>query len=292
MKDRKQHVVKKAHELFIEKGFHSTSIQDILDYSGISKGTFYNYFSSKNELLIELFQLFFTQIEKKRNELLLGHDPSNIEIFIQQVEYQMNAKREYKLIPLFEEVLISSDEELKTSIKKGQMKIIHWVYERFLDIFGEEKKPYLLDCAIMFLGLLHHNTRYYSKIDPSSSGIHKVVQYSMNRMLSIAMELEETNEQLFQPELLHHWLPESEQLQNDKQELNQKIVALKQFLLNSNDSGRYTELLDFIQEELLNSNKPRKYLVETTISSLYVGDGIFEKECLDELKAIVMRLMK
>ena len=55
MNDRKQHVINKAHQLFIDKGFQATSIQDILDYSGISKGTFYNYFSSKNELLIAIF---------------------------------------------------------------------------------------------------------------------------------------------------------------------------------------------------------------------------------------------
>ena len=56
MNDRKQHVIKMAHQLFIEKGFQATSIQDILDYSGISKGTFYNYFSSKSELLIAIFK--------------------------------------------------------------------------------------------------------------------------------------------------------------------------------------------------------------------------------------------
>ena len=61
MNDRKQHVVNMAHQLFINKGVQSTSVQDILEYSGISKGTFYNYFSSKHELLIALF----TNLNKK-----------------------------------------------------------------------------------------------------------------------------------------------------------------------------------------------------------------------------------
>ena len=64
MNDRKQHVVNKAHQLFIDKGFQATSIQDILDYSGISKGTFYNYFSSKNELLIAIFKTIFKKLEQ------------------------------------------------------------------------------------------------------------------------------------------------------------------------------------------------------------------------------------
>ena len=66
MNDRKQHVIKMAHQLFIERGFQNTSIQDILEYSGISKGTFYNYFSSKNELLIALFKEIFKRIKKER----------------------------------------------------------------------------------------------------------------------------------------------------------------------------------------------------------------------------------
>ena len=46
MIDRKQHVVNRADQLFIHKGVQSTSVQDILEHSGISKGTFNNYFSS------------------------------------------------------------------------------------------------------------------------------------------------------------------------------------------------------------------------------------------------------
>lgn len=47
MHERKKQVLRAAHQLFIDKGFHQTSINDIIEYSDISKGTFYNYFSSK-----------------------------------------------------------------------------------------------------------------------------------------------------------------------------------------------------------------------------------------------------
>ena len=117
MNDRKQQVINKAHQLFIDKGFQATSIQDILEFSGISKGTFYNYFSSKNELLIAIFKNVFKQVEQGRNELLIGQDPSNIEIFIKQIEIQLKTNYENKLISLFEEVYFSKDEELKQYIK-------------------------------------------------------------------------------------------------------------------------------------------------------------------------------
>jgi AcrR family transcriptional regulator len=42
-----------AENLFLEKGYEQTSIDDILKESGISKGGFYHYFKSKDEILSE-----------------------------------------------------------------------------------------------------------------------------------------------------------------------------------------------------------------------------------------------
>jgi TetR/AcrR family transcriptional regulator, transcriptional repressor for nem operon len=46
----KERIVLEALRLFSLKGFLSTSIQDILDAAGTSKGGFYNHFKSKEEL--------------------------------------------------------------------------------------------------------------------------------------------------------------------------------------------------------------------------------------------------
>lgn len=45
-----------AIEVFIEKGFHSASIEDVAKKAGISKGLLYNYFKGKTDLLAELVQ--------------------------------------------------------------------------------------------------------------------------------------------------------------------------------------------------------------------------------------------
>src|SRR5919206_2043744 len=121
MNERKQHVINKAHQLFIDKGFQATSIQEIIDYSGISKGTFYNYFSSKNELLMAIFTSLGQQIDQERNKLLIGQDPADIEIFIQQLELQMDFNRRNKLLTLFEEVFVSNDPSLKQFLKRFQL---------------------------------------------------------------------------------------------------------------------------------------------------------------------------
>lgn len=276
MNERKLQVIKKAHQLFIEKGFQATSIQDILDFSGISKGTFYNYFSSKNELLIELFKTIYTKLEKDRADLLIGKDPADINIFIQQIEMQMHTNRANKLISLFEEVFFSKDEELKEFIKRGQLRMIRWIYERFIDLFGEEKKPYLLDCSIMFMGILNHNIKFNLMGQESgNASIHRVVKYSVERIVQVVYEVAQTKDQLIAPERLEQWFPEN----------RDGILARKQSLITLLDSMKsklsgtpYVELLDFIQEELLEAKSPRRFLLESMIGSLKESLSVTESD--------------
>ncbi|QED46519.1 TetR/AcrR family transcriptional regulator [Cytobacillus dafuensis] len=293
MNTRKQHVIDIAHQLFIEKGFQATSIQDILDYSGISKGTFYNYFSSKNELLIALFTTLFKKIEKGQEDLLIGQDPKNIEIFIKQIQYQYETNRANKLLSLFDEVFYSNDEELKQFLKRCHMKSIRWLYERFIDIFGESKKPYLLDCAIMFRGILQNNQKYNSAANNSNVSIHDIVRYSVNRTIKMVEEVAETGEQLLPPELLDSWMPNCKKTNKDfQQKLYHSISTLKKSLIHNEDQAKYIELLDFILEELLHSKDSRKFLIEMAIQSLKSEEGSFEKKELQQLEQLVANYFK
>ena len=45
--ERKAEFVDAAIALMSQKGYESTTIQDIIDEVGVSKGAFYHYFSSK-----------------------------------------------------------------------------------------------------------------------------------------------------------------------------------------------------------------------------------------------------
>lgn len=48
---RKLEILVAARELFVKKGYEQTSVNDILKVVDIAKGTFYYYFSSKEEVL-------------------------------------------------------------------------------------------------------------------------------------------------------------------------------------------------------------------------------------------------
>ncbi|MDQ1002332.1 AcrR family transcriptional regulator [Neobacillus niacini] len=286
MNDRKQHVINKAHQLFIEKGFQATSIQDILDFSGISKGTFYKYFSSKSELLIAIYKTIYKQLQKERNDLLIGKSPSDIEVFIKQLEMQMISTRKNKLITLYEEVISTNDADLKQFIRVARLRSLRWMFSRFIDIFGEKNKPYLLDCAIMFQGLLQNNLQYNRLATDSNEKISYVVRYSVNRLVNMVNEVAVADEQLHDPELLEKWLPG---LQKNNHELIvqfYKIVSamrncISKHFQDKKDQEKYHELIDFIQEEIMHTRAPRKFLIESTLQTLQNNPaGIWEKELL------------
>jgi TetR/AcrR family transcriptional regulator, cholesterol catabolism regulator len=54
-RDRRAEVMQAAVNLFHEKGYASTSIQDIADRVGVLKGSLYHYIDSKEDLLISIF---------------------------------------------------------------------------------------------------------------------------------------------------------------------------------------------------------------------------------------------
>ncbi|MFC6603926.1 TetR family transcriptional regulator [Ectobacillus funiculus] len=54
--------MEKALELFAKQGFEATSVQQITEYCGISKGAFYLSFKSKDELILALIDHFMVQL--------------------------------------------------------------------------------------------------------------------------------------------------------------------------------------------------------------------------------------
>ena len=65
-KNLRQKLIKNGKTLFSSKGFKKTGVREIIKLTGISIGTFYNYFSSKEELFLTIF----TQENKRVHEKL------------------------------------------------------------------------------------------------------------------------------------------------------------------------------------------------------------------------------
>ncbi len=73
-RNTKMKIVNAAWELFYENGYDSTTIEDIIERSETSKGTFYHHFNGKDALLSTLSYLFDSKYESLESEIDLDGD--------------------------------------------------------------------------------------------------------------------------------------------------------------------------------------------------------------------------
>ncbi|WAA09098.1 TetR/AcrR family transcriptional regulator [Fervidibacillus albus] len=273
MNNRKKHVMETAHAIFVEKGFVETSVQEILEKSGISKGTFYNYFPSKKELLINIFEKIQTETERRRIEVLAGKKKNDKNGFVKQIQVKMEVGMENKLFSLFNSVLLSKDEELKKIVEQHQLDELKWLQQRIVDIFGQHVQPYSLDLAILFYGMLH-NALHFSTNAGLKMEIDKIITYMMHRIDNMVPALIATNEQLFDIQLLTRLKSKTLSKQRQKKE---KLLQKIETLLSTADCMQ-KELLSFVKEEL-QAPVPRKAVVYAVLKGIdleELKEGIHE----------------
>jgi AcrR family transcriptional regulator len=69
-------VLRAAVELFAEQGYDKTSVQEVVERAGVTKGALYHYFSAKDDLLYEIYRALLVEQMAGLDRILdAGHDP-------------------------------------------------------------------------------------------------------------------------------------------------------------------------------------------------------------------------
>lgn len=84
----RERIIEAAWKLFRDKGFSETTINDIIAEAGISKGTFYYYFRSKDNMLDTLSVVLDAEYERLAKEL-----PDDMDAFdkMVRVNYEVHS---------------------------------------------------------------------------------------------------------------------------------------------------------------------------------------------------------
>lgn len=93
-RDVKSRIVSAAWQLFYEKGYNRTTVDDIIALSETSKGSFYYYFSSKDELLNTLsviLDAYYEELEER-----MDSDMNNFDKLL-FINYEMHCMMEKKV---------------------------------------------------------------------------------------------------------------------------------------------------------------------------------------------------
>ncbi|MEJ2503485.1 MAG: helix-turn-helix domain containing protein, partial [Gemmatimonadota bacterium] len=88
----RRRIVDAATRLFGERGFDAPTVDEIAESADVAKGTIYNYFSTKEELLFEL--LVDLEREVQREVPRIAEGPGPLERVLEEwLRYQFSRKR-------------------------------------------------------------------------------------------------------------------------------------------------------------------------------------------------------
>ena len=70
--DKREKILQQGIELLSEHGYHGTGLKLILDSVNVPKGSFYNYFKSKEQFTVEVIQAYSDSIMEKLDAFIDG----------------------------------------------------------------------------------------------------------------------------------------------------------------------------------------------------------------------------
>ncbi|MBX9976103.1 TetR/AcrR family transcriptional regulator [Cytobacillus firmus] len=160
---KKQLIMESALELFANQGFEATSVQQITEHSGISKGAFYLSFKSKDELIMALIDQFMAQFVSDIDHIV--KDPNNtgeelLRKFFYTTFHSFQKHSDFAKI-FIKEQAHTFNEEL---ISKGRHfdQLIDDITLSMLDqLYGETVQHTKYDLIYCIKGFMHVNSHLF-----------------------------------------------------------------------------------------------------------------------------------
>ncbi|SMG18213.1 TetR/AcrR family transcriptional regulator [Paenibacillus aquistagni] len=144
-------------KLFTEKGFEKTSIQDIIDALGMSKGAIYHHFKSKEDILEAVMEKQFSYAAQMLDELIQHTEaPSAREKLVLILE-QVVADQDAHSMDSVLSTQIKNPQFVVTGIKEGVKKDAPIIAKIMVDgkQDGSITTEYPIECAEVFMLLVN-----------------------------------------------------------------------------------------------------------------------------------------
>ena len=148
---KKDKIIEKSMELFREKGYHTTKVEEITKALGISKGNFYTYFASKEEVLYEILNIMKNEKIRMLGEINTDKAPKEVlKDFIE--DYKRYVFKYLKKVTLQNMDSFLKDEKVVNYIVEMQDILIEFLKKNIVErIEGSKNKVYDLRFITEFI---------------------------------------------------------------------------------------------------------------------------------------------
>ncbi|HZG58923.1 MAG TPA: TetR/AcrR family transcriptional regulator [Anoxybacillus sp.] len=290
MDSKKKQIMESALKFFSEKGYYSTSVQEIANDCGISKGSLYKYFESKEELFIEVLEYYRNAMFEKAMNVSFEKELNPRERFVQQLIVQIEDfidKKDFIMIQ-FKQLPIHQNPKLLPFLRRMKVRMLNWHKKCLLEAYGSEIKEHIWDATIIFQGMLKeylllmvNENKYLSIRDTAEHIVRQmdVLVDNMKKKQTVPLLTDAIMSDLAISDFELEKVSKAETLDKIFHEMKK---TLEQLSINSNIRQELFATIDLLKDEL-NTEDPRMFLVHALLSYL-------EKE--SELKGYVQHIKK
>lgn len=264
MNKKKSQILEAAKELFSAKGFNDTSVADIIALANVSKGTFYNHFSSKNACMMAILQELHERTVSERKIIAHFNTPTDIHTLEKELSSQFTIIIESNIRDMMLSSLTNQEEhqEIHTMIKAKSVSELHWLGKRLIDIYGERAKNKAYDCAVMILGSLHQLSIIRSIFIAAKQNLEQDIKEILSMIEPIIFSNQASKPGLISEEVL---LKEPLlNLSSDLSTYDEMILDFEVFYEEHNDKfNEENEAYTKILIDALKSQSDNRFLIES-----------------------------
>lgn len=184
---RKSQIITAAQKVFSKLGFHNARMSDIADETGLSKGTLYLYFESKDQIIISLLEKLFEPELQELRKLIDQESPARDRILHYTERVIKDMQRSMKWMPVAYEFLSLAfrRDTVQKVLKKyyrEHMKIMVPIIEQGID--RGEFKAHDPQKAAIALGAIYEGTALLWVYDQETVNISDHIHSGVELFLS------------------------------------------------------------------------------------------------------------
>lgn len=265
-------VLRAAAQLFQTRGINATTIQDITHAASIAKGAFYNYFQSKEQLILELVQHFCNDVLSKATPQAAAHPNTPLETLRETIAAELEVATDYQnfLHAVALDFPPNSSGPVPETIDHVHRQLHAWHKHILSDAFGTRIDPYLEDLVTLLEGAVNHYLMriFWQDATPNLELVAAFITQSLNAVVLADDQLT--------PAFSSAWQDEAES-PTDPESMVRDLEGLRTILQHSTEQTPGTrediEAVDLLIDEL-QQPRPRAFLIDALLSHLASRDHL------------------
>ncbi|EFR99006.1 bile-regulated transcriptional regulator BrtA [Listeria seeligeri] len=269
MKEKKQRIIKSAKEVFQKQGYLKTSVQDIVEAAEISKGTFYNYFTSKEELAIVIFKQEYSVLHQ-RLEYTMALSGTKKDNFTEclKIIIRFYTENGEILNITFSQAMI--DDDFNSFLQSVRLKNMEWVKNQLLEVYGEETAPYINDITMLLSGMAAMYVFANGSKNIDSGLIDRAIPYVVRRLDALVKDILISGEIVFTEEDTENLVPDhttmrKKRLARLREALEELSTGIDNADIADSDKWQYKESMNALVGEINNNEAPRDFMIQGTL---------------------------